>query len=78
MKVLCILYDDPTAGIPSSYAIDELPKIDKYPDGATVPSPKVIDFKTGKLLGCVSGVLGLSYSLYLIFLKPQLLVQHPE
>ena len=44
MKVLCILYDDPTAGIPSSYAIDELPKIDKYPDETTVPSPKAIDF----------------------------------
>ena len=59
MKVLCILYDDPTGGMPSSYAIDELPKIDKYPDGTTVPSPKAIDFKPGELLGCVSGELGL-------------------
>jgi formate dehydrogenase len=57
--VLCILYDDPTGGMPSSYAIDELPKIDKYPDGTTVPSPKAIDFKPGELLGCVSGELGL-------------------
>jgi len=59
MKILCILYDDPTDGMPSSYAIDELPKIDKYPDGTTVPSPKAIDFKPGELLGCVSGELGL-------------------
>ena len=59
MKVLCILYDDPTGGMPSSYAIDELPKIDKYPDGTTVPNPKAIDFKPGELLGCVSGELGL-------------------
>jgi formate dehydrogenase len=59
MKILCILYDDPTGGMPSSYAIDELPKIDKYPDGTTVPSPKAIDFKPGELLGCVSGELGL-------------------
>jgi len=59
MKVLCILYDDPTGGMPSTYAIDELPKIDKYPDGTTVPNPKAIDFKPGELLGCVSGELGL-------------------
>jgi len=59
MKVLCILYDDPNGGMPSSYAIDELPKIDKYPDGTTVPNPKAIDFKPGELLGCVSGELGL-------------------
>ena len=59
MKVLCILYDDPTGGMPSSYAIDELPKIDKYPDGTSVPNPKAIDFKPGELLGCVSGELGL-------------------
>ena len=59
MKILCILYDDPTGGMPSSYAIDELPIIDKYPDGTTVPNPKAIDFKPGELLGCVSGELGL-------------------
>jgi len=59
MKVLCILYDDPTGGMPSSYAINELPRIDKYPDGTTVPNPKAIDFKPGELLGCVSGELGL-------------------
>jgi formate dehydrogenase len=45
--------------MPSAYALDELPKIDKYPDGTTVPNPKAIDFKPGELLGCVSGELGL-------------------
>ena len=59
MKILCILYDDPKSGMPSSYARDDLPKIDKYPDGMTVPTPKAIDFNPGELLGCVSGELGL-------------------
>ena len=59
MKILCILYDDPKSGMPSSYARDDLPKIDKYPDGMTLPTPKAIDFNPGELLGCVSGELGL-------------------
>ena len=59
MKILCILYDDPTDGMPESYALDTLPKIEKYPDGMTLPSPKGIDFTPGELLGCVSGELGL-------------------
>jgi len=59
MKVLCILYDDPKGGMPSSYARDDLPKIEKYPDGMTLPTPKSIDFNPGELLGCVSGELGL-------------------
>ena len=29
MKILCILYDDPKDGMPSSYPIKELPKLDK-------------------------------------------------
>ena len=33
MKILCILYDDPTTGMPEKYARDNLPKLDKYPDG---------------------------------------------
>ena len=36
MKILCILYDDPKSGMPSSYARDDLPKIEKYPDGSMV------------------------------------------
>jgi formate dehydrogenase len=60
-KVLCVLYDDPDEGYPDSYAYqrDELPRIDRYPDGQTVPSPTSIDFKPGQLLGSVSGELGL-------------------
>ena len=59
MKILCILYDDPKGGMPKSYPLSGLPKLDKYPDGMTLPSPKGIDFKPGELLGCVSGELGL-------------------
>ncbi len=58
-KVLCVLYDDPINGYPKSYARDDVPKIDHYPDGQTLPTPKAIDFKPGQLLGCVSGALGL-------------------
>ena len=58
-KVLCVLYDDPVDGYPKSYAIDSIPKLEKYPGGQTMPTPKGIDFKPGALLGCVSGELGL-------------------
>ena len=33
MKILCVLYDDPKNGMPEKYARDDLPKLDKYPDG---------------------------------------------
>ena len=59
MKILCVLYDDPKDGMPKSYALDRLPKIEKYPDGMTLPSPSGRDFNPGDLLGCVSGELGL-------------------
>ena len=59
MKILCVLYDDPKGGMPSSYPVSSLPKIEKYPDGQTLPTPKGIDFNPGELLGCVSGELGL-------------------
>ena len=58
-KVLCVLYDDPVDGYPKEYARDDIPKITKYPDGQTAPTPKAIDFKPGELLGSVSGELGL-------------------
>jgi formate dehydrogenase len=58
-KVLCVLYDDPIDGMPASYARDDLPAVDRYPDGQTVPSPRAIDFTPGELLGSVSGELGL-------------------
>ena len=59
MKILCVLYDDPKGGMPKSYPVANLPKLDKYPDGMTLPTPKGIDFNPGELLGCVSGELGL-------------------
>ena len=59
MKILCVLYDDPKGGMPKSYPVASLPKLDKYPDGMALPTPKGIDFKPGQLLGCVSGELGL-------------------
>ena len=58
-KIVCVLFDDPIGGYPPAYARDDLPKIDQYPGGQTVPSPKAIDFKPGTLLGSVSGELGL-------------------
>ena len=58
-KILCVLYDDPADGYPTSYPRDDLPKIDHYPDGQTLPTPKAIDFRPGQLLGSVSGELGL-------------------
>src|SRR6476659_5626692 len=58
-KILCVLYDDPASGYPTSYPRDDLPKIERYPDGQTVPTPKAIDFQPGALLGSVSGELGL-------------------
>jgi len=59
MKILCILYDDPKGGMPTSYPVKDLPKLEKYPDGMTLPTPSAIDFNPGELLGCVSGELGL-------------------
>lgn len=58
-KVLAVLYPDPTDGFPPKYARDDVPKISKYPDGSTAPTPEGIDFKPGELLGSVSGALGL-------------------
>lgn len=58
-KVVCVLYDDPIDGYPTQYARDGLPKLDRYPDGQTLPTPKAIDFEPGVLLGSVSGELGL-------------------
>jgi formate dehydrogenase len=58
-NVLCVLYDDPVGGYPTSYARDAIPKIERYHDGQTTPSPERIDFTPGELLGSVSGELGL-------------------
>lgn len=58
-KIVCVLYDDPVTGYPKSYPRDDLPKLDRYPDGQTLPTPRAIDFQPGSLLGSVSGELGL-------------------
>jgi len=58
-KVVLALYDDPVEGYPTTYARDSLPKLEKYPDGQTLPTPKGRDFQEGALLGSVSGELGL-------------------
>lgn len=58
-KILCVLYEDPITGYPTSYAKNDIPVIEKYPDGQLVPNPKRIDFRPGHLLGSVSGELGL-------------------
>ena len=59
VKVVCALYDDPLDGYPPKYARDDVPKLETYPDGQTIPTPEAIDFTPGELLGCVSGGLGL-------------------
>jgi formate dehydrogenase len=58
-NVLCVLYDDPVDGYPASYSRDDIPRIERYPDGQTTPTPERIDFAPGALLGSVSGELGL-------------------
>ena len=58
-KILCVLYDDPVGGYPTSYARDDIPTVDQYPGGQTLPTPDAIDFRPGELLGSVSGELGL-------------------
>ena len=59
MKILCVLYDDPVDGYPTSYARDNIPTLQRYPDGQTLPTPEALDFQPGELLGSVSGELGL-------------------
>ena len=59
MKILCILYDDPKDGMPQSYPLSDLPKLERYPDGMALPTPQGRYFTPGDLLGCVSGELGL-------------------
>ncbi|TCC55325.1 NAD-dependent formate dehydrogenase [Kribbella pittospori] len=58
-KIICVLYDDPVDGHPTSYARDDIPTINGYPGGQTAPTPKAVDFTPGELLGSVSGELGL-------------------
>jgi formate dehydrogenase len=57
--ILCVLYDDPVDGYPPPYPREEIPWVERYPDGQTTPTPEAVDFIPGELLGCVSGELGL-------------------
>jgi len=59
MKILLVLYPDPTTGYPPNYVRDGIPSITGYADGTSTPSPDAIDYTPGQLLGCVSGELGL-------------------
>jgi formate dehydrogenase len=54
-----VLYPDPVNGLPTAYPRDDIPKLDRYPDGQSMPAPQRIDFHPGELLGSVSGELGL-------------------
>jgi len=58
-KILCVLYPDPINGHPTKYARDDIPRLDHYPGGQQLPTPRQIDFRPGELLGSVSGELGL-------------------
>jgi formate dehydrogenase len=58
-KIVCVLFPDPVAGHPESYARDNIPNITKYDNGQTAPTPRAVDFQPGELLGDVSGELGL-------------------
>jgi formate dehydrogenase len=58
-KVVCVLYDDPVDGYPTTYPRDTLPDLEHYPGGQTLPTPSAVDFTPGILLGSVSGELGL-------------------
>lgn len=59
LKILCVLFDDPSNGMPHSYPRARLPEIKVYPDGQPLPKASTLDFKPGSLLGCISGELGL-------------------
>ena len=58
-KIVCVLYEDPVDGYPKSYARDDIPTLERYPDGQSMPNPEAVDFTPGELLGSVSGELGL-------------------
>ena len=50
-KILAVLYPDPVDGYPKTYARDDVPKIDHYPDGQTVPNPQVDRLQTRPAAG---------------------------
>ena len=40
MKVLCVLYDDPSSGVMPKPR--DLPVLDQYPDGQSLPTPSAV------------------------------------
>ena len=48
MKILLVLYDDPEDGYPTGGPRDDLPRIDHYPDGQTLPTPASGRFPPGR------------------------------
>jgi formate dehydrogenase len=58
-KIVCVLYPDPVSGQPTIYPRDEIPTLEGYPGGQTLPTPHAVGFTPGHLLGSVSGELGL-------------------
>jgi formate dehydrogenase len=58
-KVLCVLYPDPVTGYPPNYTRLRIPAIESYPNGQLAPNPTHPDAQPGRLVGCVSGELGL-------------------
>ncbi len=57
-KVVCVLYDDPKGGYPSSYARDDVPKITSYPDQFGNPGiNKLVDFDSLPLFATTLSIL---------------------
>ena len=47
-KVVCVLYPDPVDGQPTTYARDEVPVLDGYPGGQTLPTPHAARLHAGR------------------------------
>ena len=50
-KILCVLYDDPVDGYPTTYARDDVPVLHGYPGGQTLPTPKRDRLRPGPTAG---------------------------
>ena len=57
-NVLCVLYADPADGYPPEYPRDEIPKIERYHDGQTTPTPERSAFAPGSCSAACPGSLG--------------------
>ena len=50
-KIVCVLYEDPVDGYPTTYPREEIPTVEHYPGGQTVPSPASHRFHAGSAPG---------------------------